>query len=310
MLISSREFAKELDLNELTGHPPAQLELVSSDINRPAFPLTGYWSYFAWQRPQVIGKVEMSYMLETEPQVLKERLEMFFSYEIPCVIICHDLPCHPDMLEIARRKNVPVYATSEPTTNFVLQLINYLNNALAPHITQHAVLVDVFGSGILITGKSGVGKSEAALELVKRGHRLVADDVVDIRRVPPDKLIGEAPDMTRHFMEIRGIGIIDIAVIYGIGSVLSSKSIDLVVHLEQWETGKEYERLGLAEEYTEILGVSVPILNIPIRPGRNVAIVLEVAARNQRLKQNGFNAAKELDARLRAQLSRGTEEME
>ena len=179
------------------------------------------------------------------------------------------------------------------------------NNRLAPRITRHGVLVDVYGVGIMITGESGVGKSEAALELVKRGHRLVADDVVDIKRVSDRRLIGESPEVVRHFMEIRGIGIIDISAMYGIGSVIHSKSIDMVVNLELWKKDKEYDRLGLTEEFTELLDVKVPLLELPIRPGRNVAIVLEVAARNYRLKQQGYNAARELDNRLMNRMARG-----
>jgi HPr kinase/phosphorylase len=215
-----------------------------------------------------------------------------------------------DLVKLATERGVAVFSTQQRTTRFVLDLINYLNNQLAPRITRHGVLVDVYGVGILITGDSGVGKSEAALELVKRGHRLVADDVVDIRRVNENRLIGESPEMVRHFMEIRGVGIIDITTMYGIGAVIDSKSIDMVIHFEVWQTGKEYDRLGLDEEYVDILDVKIPRLLLPIRPGRNIAIVLEVAARNQRLKQQGYNAARELDRRLMLRLQRSAEETE
>ncbi|MDO4549324.1 MAG: HPr(Ser) kinase/phosphatase, partial [Clostridia bacterium] len=293
-------FVKELNLDVQLAGASGWLNLLSSDINRPGLPLSGYWSYFAYQRPQVIGKVENSYMCSLEPDVLVERLEKFFSYDIPCVIVCHGMECVGAMVAAAKDRGVPIYSTQEETTVFVLRIINYLNVQLAPHTTQHGVLVDVFGTGLLITGESGVGKSETALELVKRGHRLVADDVVEIRRVSNNRLVGEAPEVIKYFMEIRGIGIIDIATMYGIGAVIKSKSIDLIVHFELWKGNAEYDRLGIDEQYEEILGVKVSKVVIPIRPGRNLAVVLEVAARNLRLKQNGYNAAKTLDERLRA----------
>ena len=213
-----------------------------------------------------------------------------------------------DLLELAAGRGIPVYRSEIDTTKFVVNMIHFLNNHLAPHTNKHGVLVEVYGVGILITGESGVGKSESALELVKRGHRLVADDVVDICRVTDRRLVGEAPQMLRHLMEIRGIGIIDIPNMFGIGSVLPSKSIDLIVHLENWQPGKEYDRLGLEDEYTEILNVKVPSLLLPIRPGRNLAVVLEVAARNLRLKQQGFNAAKELEKRMMERMQQSSDE--
>ena len=192
---------------------------------------------------------------------------------------------------------MPIYSTKKETTQFELELIAFLRDRLAPRETRHGVLVNVFGAGLLITGNSGVGKSEAALELVKRGHQLVADDVVDIRRVEDNRLIGESPELVRHFMEIRGVGIIDVSTMYGAGAIMRSKTIDMVIHLELWQADKEYDRLGLTDNYTEILGVKVPHLLLPIHPGRNLAVVLEVAARNQRLKQMGYNAANELTRR-------------
>jgi HPr kinase/phosphorylase len=210
-----------------------------------------------------------------------------------------------DLIDLAKQRSIPVYSSDIDTTRTVISMIFFLNNHLAPTTSKHGVLVDVYGVGILITGESGVGKSESALELVKRGHRLVADDVVEIRRVSEKRLVGEAPEVLRHLMEIRGVGIIDIATMFGISAVTTSKSIDMIVHLEAWQEGKEYDRLGLTDEYTEILNVQVPSLLLPIRPGRNLAVVLEVAARNLRLKQQGFNAAHELEKRVmeRAQRS-------
>ncbi|MEG1513876.1 MAG: HPr(Ser) kinase/phosphatase [Clostridia bacterium] len=303
-MIREADFVKALDLDVQLPGATGEINLESSDINRPGLPLSGYWEHFAYLRPQVIGTVEMGYMSSLSPEVLAERLAKFFGYPIPCVIVCHGMECLHEMVNAAKANGVPVYSTREETTVLVVKLINYLNNQLAPRITQHGVLIDVFGSGVLITGESGVGKSETALELIKRGHRLVADDVVEIRRVSNDRLVGEAPDMIKYFMEIRGVGIIDISTMFGIGAVIRSKSIDMVVHFELWKGNVEYDRLGLDENYEDILGVQVPKLVIPIRPGRNLAVVLEVATRNQRLKQNGFNAAKKLDDRLREQALR------
>ena len=301
-MVPVQDFVRALNLQVLTPGDKELLSVKNSDINRPGIQLAGFWDHFAFERPQIIGKVEMTYLYSLDAETRAERLRQFFSYDIPCVIICHSMKCVDGLIDAAARRRIPVFHTQAATTQLVLKIINFLNNYLAPHITQHGVLVDVFGSGILITGESGVGKSESALELIKRGHRLVADDVVDIRRISDDRLVGEAPEMIRYFMEIRGVGIIDIATMFGIGSVIRSKSIDLQVHLELWQDGKEYDRLGLQDEYNEILGVRVPILTLPVRPGRNIAIVLEVAARNQRLKLNGFNAAKSLDNRRRERL--------
>ena len=223
---------------------------------------------------------------------------------MPCVIICRGMKPPKELLDIARAHDVPVYMSEAMTNRFTFQAINYLNRILAPRVTRHGVLVDVYGMGVLITGDSGVGKSEAALELVKRGHQLVADDVVDIRRVNDSRLIGECPEMVRHFMEIRGIGIIDIRAMYGVGAVAMSKSIDLVMQLEKWVEGKEYDRLGLTEEYITILGVKVPHQLTPVRPGRNLAIIIEVAARDLSLKRMGYNAAHELDRRMNEMIMR------
>ena len=227
---------------------------------------------------------------------------------MPCVIICRDLGCPGDISALAAAHNVPVYGSKQRTTRFQADAMQYLSNVMAPRQTIHGVLVDVHGVGVLITGESGVGKSEAALELVKRGHQLVADDVVDVKRVSETRLIGEAPEMIRYFMEIRGIGIIDIRAMYGIGAVIPSKSIDLVIHLEHWVRERNYDRLGLVEESTEILEVNIPRIVLPVRPGRNLAIVIEVAARNLRLRKQGYNAAKTLDERLVEMAGKGDAE--
>jgi HPr kinase/phosphorylase len=246
----------------------------------------------------VLGNVEMSYLDSLSAQERRTCLERFFTYDIPVVIICRGLRPHEELLDLAREKDIALMQTDVNTTTFIVQVILYLSKLLAPRTTKHAVLVDVYGVGILITGESGVGKSESALELIKRGHQLVADDIVDIRKVADDRLTGESPETVRHFMEIRGIGIIDIRAMYGVGAVLMSKSINMEIHLENWKDKKEYDRLGLTEEFTAIMGVSVPYMVIPVRPGRNLAIIIEVAARNYSLKKMGYSAAQELDRRL------------
>lgn len=297
-MIQAADFAKVLNLTELSPSTTTEWDIRSADLNRPGMQLCGFYEYFAFERPQVIGKVEMTYLENLEPEVRRNVLKKYFSYDLPCVIICRGMTPPEDLLSAARARNIAVYQTNMVTTKFTFTAINYLNRCLAPRVTRHGVLVNVFGMGVLLTGESGVGKSEAALELVKRGHQLVADDVVDICRVSDTRLTGECPEMVRHFMEIRGIGIIDIKAMYGVGSVATSKSIDLVMHMEHWVAGKEYDRLGLNDDYITILGVKVPHQILPVRPGRNLAIIVEVAARNLSLKRMGYSAAHELDRRL------------
>lgn len=304
-MVNAGEFAQALGLTCLTPSVNTEWDIESAEINRPGLELVGYYDHFAFKRPQVMGNVEMTYILSLSPDKRAECLSRFFSYPIPCVTVCRGFRPPEDFLALAKRNGVAVYSTSEPTTKFIVSAIMYLNTALAPRKTMHAVLVDVYGAGVLITGESGVGKSESALELVKRGHQLVADDVVDVRRVSDTRLVGEAPETVRHFMEIRGIGIIDIRQMYGVGSVLRSKSIDMSVHLENWQEKKEYDRLGMDEDYTDILGVRIPHLVIPVRPGRNLGIIIEVAAQNYRLKMLGYSAARELDRRFNEMMNRG-----
>jgi HPr kinase/phosphorylase len=274
--------------------------VTTSDINRPGLQFAGFFDYFASERIQVLGKVEMTYLEELDPTIRYERLCRFFSYDIPCVIISRGMEIPQYIIETAAKYNRPVFRSQLVTTNLVSKLISYLVSALAPRITRHGVLVDVYGAGVFLMGESGIGKSETALELIKRGHRLVADDAVEIKKVAESRLIGEAPELIRHFMEIRGIGIIDIKAMYGVGAVINNKPLDMVIFMEFWDNNKEYDRLGLVEEYTEILGVKLPKIVLPVRPGRNLAIIVEVAARNWRLKNMGYHAAQELDNRLNA----------
>ena len=263
----------------------------------------GFYEFFPFERPQVIGKAEMAYLEEQTESSRKEILERYFSHPVPCLVICRGLTPPPDLLSIAQAHDVPVFSSSLVTSKFVAMAIHYLNRSLAPHMTRHGVLLDVYGIGVFLSGKSGVGKSEAALELVKRGHQLVADDVVDICRISDDRLIGTCPEKVRYLMEIRGIGVIDIKAMYGIGAVAFSKSIDLIIELETWDENKAYDRIGLQDDQIEIMGVRVPHQTMPIKPGRNLAIIVEVAARNFSLKRAGYNAARELTALIQDEIN-------
>ena len=296
-MLSQQNFVKALDLEVLNPSTERSLQISVADVCRPGIQFAGYFEVFANARPQVIGKTEMAYLMSLPEDVRRERLERYFSYEIPCIIIARGMDCPEELLAQAKAHEVPLYRTKAETSAFTSKAITYLAEVLAPRVTQHGVLVDVFGVGVLITGESGVGKSECALELIKRGHLLVADDVVDIARVG-HKLRGESPEIVRDFMELRGIGIVDIKLIFGIGAVMRRKSIDMVIHLEFWTPGKDYDRLGNKEQTMDILGIPVPLINVPVRSGRNLAMIVEIAARNWRLKNEGYNAVTELDRRL------------
>ena len=297
-MISIRDFETELKLTTLVPPSKAEWDIRTPDLNRPGMQFCGFYEFFPFERPQVIGKAEMAYLEEQTESSRKEILERYFSHPIPCLIICRGLIPPPDVLTVAESHHVPVYSSPLVTSKFVALAIHYLNRSLAPHMTRHGVLLDVYGVGVFLSGKSGVGKSEAALELVKRGHQLVADDVVDICRISDDRLIGTCPEKVRYLMEIRGIGVIDIKAMYGIGAVAFSKSIDLIIELETWDENKAYDRIGLQDDEIEIMGVRVPHQTMPIKPGRNLAIIVEVAARNFSLKRAGYNAARELTALL------------
>ncbi|MCI9385173.1 MAG: HPr(Ser) kinase/phosphatase [Lachnospiraceae bacterium] len=299
---SLKNLTPQIDVENIKIHQP--------DINRPALQLAGYFEHFEETRPQIIGFVEYSYMENLSDKKKKEVYPQVISEKTPCIIFCRDL--HPDELfmKTALKNNVPLLITEKSTSAFMAEIIRWLNVKLAPCISVHGVLVDVYGEGVLITGESGIGKSEAALELIKRGHRLVSDDVVEIRKVSDDTLIGSAPDITRHFIELRGIGIIDVKTLYGVQSVMDTTNINLVIRLEDWDKEKKYDRLGLEENYTEYLGNKIVCHNIPIRPGRNLAIICESAAVNYRQKKMGYNAAQELYQRVQNSLSRPREEDE
>lgn len=306
--ISIEDMLRELDLEVVYKGKSLSIDIETSDINRPGLQFAGFFDYFAAERVQVIGKVEMTYLDSMDPEIRSQRLDRFFGSGIPCVLISRDMEVPPYLIESAKKFGCPIIRSRKATTNVIHRLINYLDSALAPRITRHGVLVDVYGEGVLLMGESGIGKSETALELIKRGHRLVADDAVEIKKVAENRLIGVAPELIKHYMEIRGIGIIDIKAMYGIGAVINNKAIDMVIYLEFWDDNKEYDRLGLTEEFMEILGVKLPKVVIPVRPGRNLAIIVEVAVRNWRLKEMGYNAAQELDSRLNSLINQNSEE--
>ena len=297
--------AQELNLTNLTPEIDLnEIQIITAEINRPALQLTGYLEHFANERVQIIGYVEYTYLMQLPDEERAFKYERFISSNIPCVIFSTMTRPSDDMIEMALKYHVPTFVTERSTSNLMAEIIRWLGVQLAPCISIHGVLVDVFGEGVLITGESGIGKSEAALELIKRGHRLVSDDVVELRKVSDVTLVGSAPDITRHFIELRGIGIIDVKTLFGVESVLNTASVDLVIKLEEWDKDKEYDRLGLLEEYTEYLGNKIVCHSLPIRPGRNLAIIVETAAINHRQKKMGYNAAEELYNRVQANIAR------
>lgn len=275
-----------------------QVEIVNNEVNRPSLQIAGFFDYFDNTRIQVIGKVEISYINKMTSEEKTRSLEKLFNKNLPVVIVTRDMEIPEEMYELSEKYNTTLARTPMATSRFVSALIAFLNIELAPRMTTHGVLVEVYGEGILLLGDSGVGKSETAIELVKRGHRLVADDAVEVKRVSDKSLLGSAPDIIRHFIELRGIGIIDVKMIFGMGAVKNTEKIDMIINLEVWQAKKQYDRLGLNTEYTELLGIKIPSLTIPVKPGRNLAVVVEVAAMNHRQKKMGYNAAEALNNRL------------
>lgn len=270
------------------------INISETEVTRPGAQLMGFYEYFVAERIQIFGNMEFAYLHSLDKSLRRERIEELFSRRIPCVIVAHGLEIYPEMTELAEKFGIPLLRTLDQTSSFLAAIIAFLNLKLAPRITRHGVLIEVYGEGILICGESGVGKSETAIELVKRGHRLVADDAVEIRKVSNISLVGQSPANIRHFLELRGIGIINARRIFGMGAVKVAEKIDLIVELEIWDPNKVYDRMGMDNEYTSILGVKVPSLTVPVKPGRNLAIILEVAAMNNRQKKMGYNAAQEL----------------
>ena len=292
--VNASEFAKGTKCEVLYSAYNEDIVLTTLNVNRPGLLLAGYDEYFEKSRVQVLGNAEIFYLQKLDKVDRLKAITRLLSSGIPCVVIARGLKAPEGLLDLAKEYRVPIFSSQEITPIVVNDIYYYLKRALAPKTQIHGVLMDIDGIGVLITGKSGIGKSEAALELVHRGHRLVADDAVEIRKID-NKLYGSCPENIRYFMEIRGIGIINVKSMYGVSGVLHEKKIMLCMELEKWQEGKEYERLGLDEQYTEILGVKVPKHTIPVLPGRNLAIVMEVAAKNARLKHLGYNAAEELN---------------
>lgn len=299
------KLVEKMNLTNLTPDIDLTEKVITvPDINRPALQLTGYFDHFDSVRVQIIGYVEYTYLQTLTEERKKQVYEELFSYGIPCLIYTTEIFPDEELLRQANEHDIPVFATEKKTSPFQAELIRWLNVELAPCISIHGVLVDIYGVGVLIMGESGIGKSEAALELIKRGHRLVTDDVVEIRKVSDDTLVGSAPSITKHLIELRGIGIVDVKTLFGVQSVRETQTIDLVITLEEWDKDREYDRLGLEDSYTEFLGNKIVCHSIPIRPGRNVAIILESAAINHRQKQMGYNAAQELYRRVQQSLTK------
>ena len=310
--MSSLSLQKVIDKMKLENLTPevdiTGRKITQPDINRVALQMAGYFEHFESARLQIIGYVEYSYMNSLTEEVKKDRYEKLLSYPIPGIVFCRELVPDDLFKQTAIKHNVPLLMTKQATSAFMAEIIRWMNVKLAPCIAIHGVLVDVYGVGVLITGESGIGKSEAALELIKRGHRLVSDDSVEIRKVSEETLIGSAPDVTKHFIELRGIGVIDVKALFGASVVKDTQSIDLVIKLAEWDKDKEYDRIGLEEEYTEYLGNKIVCHNIPIRPGRNLAIICEAAAVNFRQKKMGYNAAQELYRRFQENMAKKRDE--
>lgn len=278
------------------------LPITIAEVNRPSLQLAGFFDYFDPKRIQILGKVEYTYLEKLDSEERTKRISSLLETKIPALVVTRNLPIFPELMECAKKFDVTLLRTHEDTSRFMSDLILSLSVWLAPLTTMHGVLVEVFGEGILLVGESGVGKSETAIELVKRGHRLVADDAVEIKKVSRKTLVGSSPEIIRHFIELRGIGVIDVKRIFGMGSVKDTENINLVIHLEPWQAGKHYDRLGLDAQTTDIMGIEIPSLTIPVKPGRNLAIIIEVAAINHRQKKMGYNAAEELNRRLMEQI--------
>ncbi len=293
--VSLEKVVNDLSLNVIyTPTDISDIYINSQDVNRPGLILTGFDNYFDPARIQFIGLTELEYIKSLDKEQFIECSERFLSKKPAAVVVTRDLKCSRRFIEIAKKYEVPILGTAEATSSCMAAAISYLGVELAQRITRHGVLVEVYGEGVLILGDSGVGKSETALELIKRGHRLIADDAVEIRRVSNKTLVGSAPDNIRHFIELRGVGVLNARRLFGMGAVKLTEKIDMVVQLELWDSEKVYDRLGLENEYTDILGIQVPVNTVPVKPGRNLSIIIEAAAMNNRQKKMGYNAAREL----------------
>ena len=297
--VALSDLVEEFDLQvEFASTDFDSIRLTVEDVSRPGIQLAGYFDHFDPMRLQVLGNVEMSYLSRLPEHSRASILDRLFSYKFPALLITRNIPPHPQCLEMAKKHNITLLRSPDPTSTMVSAIITYLKSELAPRITRHGVLMEVYGEGVLLTGESGIGKSEAAVELLKRGHRLIADDAVEIKKISGNALIGTAPDLIRDYVELRGIGIVNVAKLFGMGAVKIENSIDLVVNIVPWNTHEVYDRLGLEDQYTEILGVKIPMNTIPITPGRNLAVILEVAAMNNRQRKFGYNPAQEFTEQI------------
>ena len=288
----------EFQLETVNSVVDRERKVERNEVNRPGLALAGHFGYFEPGRIQIIGISEADYIDKIPVEDRTRIFDKFFSYNPVAVVYSTSLPVCPEMIESADRHGVPILRTSQKTSEFMAALIGSLSVKLAPRITRHGVLVEVYGEGILILGDSGIGKSETAIELVKRGHRLIADDAVEIKKVSAKTLVGSAPELIRHYVELRGIGIVDVKRIFGMGAVKDTEKVDLIINFEPWVQGKMYDRFGLESEYTDIMGIKIPTMTIPVRPGRNLAVILEIAAMNNRQKKMGYDTAKEFNDRL------------
>ncbi|OEG00114.1 HPr kinase/phosphorylase [Vulcanibacillus modesticaldus] len=293
-----REIKEYFGLELINEEADLDRKITVSDLSRPGLVMAGFYTYYPSERIQILGKTELTFSDGLCSEIRRERMTHLCQEDTPCIIIAHNLPVPSELVDVAKERKIPILRTTISTTRFVSKLTNYLEGRLAPTKTIHGVLIDVYGVGVLIVGNSGIGKSETALELLKRGHRLVADDVVEITQTADNELIGTAPEIIRHLLEIRGVGIIDVMTLFGAGAVRLRKKLTLVIKLEMWNKDKSYERLGLDEEKIKIIDTELPVNTIPVRPGRNLAAIIEVAAMNYRLKSMGYNAAWELSSRL------------
>ena len=297
-----KELVREFDLNiDYAATDYDVIRLTVADLSRPGLQLAGYFNHFEPVRLQVMGNVEVSYLEKLSPSERMLAFDRLFSYKIPGVVMARDARPDPECLAMAKKHNITILRTKKATSDIIAGIIAYMSAALAPRITRHGVLMEVYGEGILLIGESGIGKSEAAVELLKRGHRLIADDAVEIRRVSGDALVGNAPELIRNYIELRGIGIVNVAKLFGMGAVKSENNIDMVVNIVPWKTQEVYDRLGLEDQYMDILGIKIPMYTIPITPGRNLAVILEVAAMNNRQRQMGYNSAKEFTDQINRQ---------
>jgi len=302
------DFTSRVDLQKIineqklevlyTPEDPAGLMISSSDVNRPGLALAGFFDHFDPRRIQLLGNAECLFLQKMDEEQRREHITSFLQLNPPALIFTDENKPDALMLELAEYFEVPLLYTSDKTSDFMAALIAYLHVQLAPQITRHGVLVEVYGEGILITGDSGVGKSETAIELIKRGHRFIADDAVELRKVSAKAIVGRAPEIIKHIIELRGIGIVDVRRLFGMGAVKETEKVDMIINLEPWVQGKMYDRLGLDTEYTDIMGIKIPSLTIPVKPGRNLAVILEIAAMNNRQKRMGYNTAEEFNARL------------